>query len=340
MRMSISTPSGAGDQSSRLFAPVLASDEVLDHDGQIGGINRLGEVHLEAGLQSADPVVNPSIGRERYRRSVEIALSLPLAHATNQAVAVFTRHYYVDHHHIEPLSGWLCSDQIKGFGGGTGGEHVRAVLRKRRLKQFARIIFVINHQHAHTREFSRTFDRSRRASSPAGRRGNGADRQHHFESRALVFASACGLGHSAMQFDHVLDKSQVEAKATVPFRARHVGLSEAVKDKGQEIRANAFAGIAHGDADVRIYALQARFDTTSLWGELDGVGEQVPDHLLQAGGVAGDLTNFVGEIGLYRYPFSVRRRADRLNRLLNYRDQVHRPDLQPELAADDAGRVE
>src|SRR5262249_59755254 len=90
----------------------LASDEVLDHDGQIGGINRLGEGHLEAGLQSADPVVNPSIARERYRRSVEIALSLPLAHATNQAVAVFTPHSYVDHHHIEPPSARLCNHHI------------------------------------------------------------------------------------------------------------------------------------------------------------------------------------------------------------------------------------
>src|SRR5262249_60026048 len=136
-------------------------------DGRAAAIQRLGAAPLEAGADGAAPVVNPPTGPERYCRIVKIALSLPLAHATNQAVAVFTRHYYVDHHHIEPLSGWLCSDQIKGFGGGTGGEHVRAVLRKRRLKQFARIIFVINHQHAHTREFSRTFDRSRRASSPA-----------------------------------------------------------------------------------------------------------------------------------------------------------------------------
>jgi hypothetical protein len=48
--LSVSTPSFSGDLPSRLFALVLASDEVLDHDGQIGGINRLGDAHLEAGL--------------------------------------------------------------------------------------------------------------------------------------------------------------------------------------------------------------------------------------------------------------------------------------------------
>ena len=74
--------------------------------------------------------------------------------------------------------------------------------------------------------------------------------------------------------------------------------------------------------------------------ELDCVGEQVPDHLLQSRRVTRNLTNFGGEISLERDPFGVRSRVDRLDRLLNYRDQVHWPEFEPELAADDAGRVE
>src|SRR5262245_33838962 len=143
-----------------------------------------------------------------------------------------------------------------------------------------------------------------------------------------------------MQLDQVFDERQAKTEAAVPSGARRVGLAEAVKYIGQEIRADAFARVAHGDANVRVNALQPRFDAASLRGELDGVGEEVPDHLLQANGVAGDLADFVREISLERDTFGVRRRADRLNRLLNYRDQVNWPDLQPELAADDAGRVE
>src|SRR6266511_3165101 len=143
-----------------------------------------------------------------------------------------------------------------------------------------------------------------------------------------------------MQLDQVFDERQSKAEYAVPSGARRVGLSEAVKDIGQEIRADAFARVAHGDADVRVHALQARFDSTSLRSELDRVGEQVPDHLLQSRGVTRNLTNFGGEIGLERDPFGVRSRVDRLDRLLNYRDQVHRPEFEPELAAEDAGRVE
>src|SRR5262245_60998856 len=143
-----------------------------------------------------------------------------------------------------------------------------------------------------------------------------------------------------MQLDQVFDERQAEAESAVPSGARHVGLAEAGKDIGQEIRADAFARVAHGDANVRVNALQPRFDSTSLRSELDRVGEQVPDHLLQSRGVAGDLADFGGEVSLERDTFGVRRRVDRLNRLLNYRDQINRPDLQPELAADDAGRVE
>src|SRR5262249_48040948 len=89
-----------------------------------------------------------------------------------------------------------------------------------------------------------------------------------------------------------------------------------------------------------VYSLQAHFDAASLRREFDRVGEQVPDYLLQAGGVASDLTDFGRKIGLDRDPFGVRRRVDRLNRLVNYRDQVHWPEFEPEFAADDAGRVE
>src|SRR5262245_20046411 len=121
-----------------------------------------------------------------------------------------------------------------------------------------------------------------------------------------------------MQLDQVFDESQSKAESAVPSGARRVGLAEADKDIGQEIMADAFARIAHCDANVRVNALQPRFDAASLRGELDGIGEQVPDHLLQANRVAGDLADFGGEVSLERDTFGVRRRFDRLNRLLNY----------------------
>jgi hypothetical protein len=77
--------------------------------------------------------------RARHRREISARRSPPLAHSTNQAVAVFTWHSQVGYHHIGPLPGWRCSDKLIGFSGGTGGDHVRAVLLKHYFKQFARI---------------------------------------------------------------------------------------------------------------------------------------------------------------------------------------------------------
>src|SRR5215510_15856340 len=96
------------------------------------------------------------------------------------------------------------------------------------------------------------------------RRSDGADRQRHIEGRALAFSRARGINRPAMQLDQVFDESQAEAEAAVPSSARRVGLAEAVKDVWQEIRADAFARVAHGDANVWVHALQLRFDATAL----------------------------------------------------------------------------
>src|SRR5215470_6219078 len=94
-----------------------------------------------------------------------------------------------------------------------------------------------------------------------------------------------------MQLDQVFDERQSKAETAVPSGARRVGLGEAVKDIGEEIRNDAFARVAHSDANVRVHALQAHFDAASLRCELDGVGKQVPDHLLQSSWVAGGNKN-------------------------------------------------
>src|SRR5215813_3101261 len=61
--LSVPTPSFSDDRTSRLFAPVLASDEAPDHGGQFDRLDRLGEVHLEAGVQGAHTVFDLPISR-------------------------------------------------------------------------------------------------------------------------------------------------------------------------------------------------------------------------------------------------------------------------------------
>src|SRR5262249_33958244 len=205
----------------------------------------------------------------------------------HHAVTVFARHSDVGYDHIGTLLARSLGNQRVGFRGGTDSNYVRAVLRKHRLKQLARIILVINYQRAHATELTRTSDCRRRVFIFPELRDDGADRKRDYKSRALAFARAHCLNRSAMQLDQVFNERQSETKPAVPPGARCVSLSEAVKDIWQEIRANAFARVAHGDANVWVHAFQARFDAASLRCELYRVGKQVPDYLLQAEGVAG-----------------------------------------------------
>jgi len=60
---------------------------------------------------------------------------------------------------------------------------------------------------------------------------------------------------------------------------------------------------------VWVYALKARFDAASLLSELDRVGEQVPDHLLQSGGavIAADLAQIEADAATHPDQHAARR---------------------------------
>src|SRR5437763_1042931 len=64
---------------------------------------------------------------------------------------------------------------------------------------------------------------------------------------------------------------------------RAIRLLEMVKHMGQEFRADAFARVANRNLRVRVRPIKTDLYTPALSGELDGVREQIPDDLLQAG---------------------------------------------------------
>ena len=75
-------------------------------------------------------------------------------------------------------------------------------------------------------------------------------------------------------------------------------------------------------------------------GELDGVGEQVPDDLLQAVRVAGDGARRRVQHGLHADALGLGRRPHRVQSRLHHGREVHRPHVQAQLAGDDARDVE
>src|SRR5262249_61362705 len=77
-------------------------------------------------------------------------------------------------------------------------------------------------------------------------------------------------------------KPQPEAAMRTPRVAFE--LAESVEDKGEKLRLDPRAGVAHRDRNVRALAFKTDSDLPSSRRELDGVGQEVPDDLLQAVG--------------------------------------------------------
>src|SRR5262245_15946199 len=161
--------------------------------------------------------------------------------------------------------------------------------------------------------------------------------QRDGEGRALSFACARRLDLAAVHLDQLLYQRQAQAQAAVTARVRSVLLSEAVKNAGQEFGRNAFARVAHGERQARPRALECHFHSPAFGREFDGVGEQVPDDLLQPLGVPRDLPGLGGEFRGEPDEFRVRRRAHCFDRFADHGAEIKRPDLDLQLAGDDAG---
>ena len=80
-------------------------------------------------------------------------------------------------------------------------------------------------------------------------------------------------------------------------------------------------------------------DPTAGRRELDGVGGEVPDHLLQAIGIAEHGAVEV-RVRLELHALGGRRRTDGIERRVDDRRQLHRPQLETQLAGHDARDVE
>ena len=166
------------------------------------------------------------------------------------------------------------------------------------------------------------------------------DRQRHGEGRALALAGALGPDAAAVHLDELLDDGEPQAQAAVPPRRAGVGLAEAVEDVREELGLDAHAGVDDADLDVRVDPLQEHLHLAALGRELHGVGEQVPDDLLEPGEVAGDGAGERIEHLVDADALGVGRRHDGGEGGLDDLGELQPLDVEAEVAGDDAGDVE
>ncbi len=143
-----------------------------------------------------------------------------------------------------------------------------------------------------------------------------------------------------MKLDEVADDRETEADAAVRARRAAVRLAKALEDVRQEIGRDADARIADDDFDVRVDALDADLHDPLFRCELHGVRNEVPHHLLQAVGIAGNRAGAGIENRLHADLLGIRSERRRLDGIPHHVRHVDRLDVQPDLPRDDARDVE
>ena len=158
--------------------------------------------------------------------------------------------------------------------------------------------------------------------------------------RALTDTVTVRANRAAVQFDELPGNGQAESQPAVAARKLRIGLAERLEDEWQEVCRDALAGIDDGHLDVGIAdAAYGRRHTTSRAGELDGVREEIPEHLLESRRIGADHPRVWIDVYVQGDPLSIRRGPHALDRLSQYRVDGYGPGLQPDLSARNSRNV-
>src|SRR5215471_5341393 len=113
-----------------------------------------------------------------------------------------------------------------------------------------------------------------------------------------------------MQVDDLADDRQTQSKSSICPDAAVFRLAERFEKMRQELRRNAFAGIVHNNLDVGESVMRLYLYPPASRGELDSVGEQVPDDLLQTPWIARHQARVCVELSLNLQSFRIRAGAN------------------------------
>src|SRR5439155_10582192 len=135
----------------------------------------------------------------------------------------------------------------------------------------------------------------------------GGQREIDREGRPAILPRAFGTRDAAVEFDDVPHDGEPESEA-MSTADRRLLLPEAVEHEGEEVRSNPLASIAHRDSRQRVGPLQPDVHPAPRWRELEGIGQEVPDDLLESIGIGRDRAEVAGSSSLARFASSSLRR--------------------------------
>src|SRR6266496_2836581 len=133
-------------------------------------------------------------------------------------------------------------------------------------------------------------------------------------------------------------KTQTETSITSSGRA--IGLPKAIEYLRQKVRTNPLATVGYSKSCVRVDALKPHLNTTTLLGELNGIGKEVPNNLLDARCVTRNgayaWTVKIGQMNR----LSIRCGSDHANRAFNGGRDIDGPDIEMKLPGDNSRNIE
>src|SRR5262249_51304830 len=160
------------------------------------------------------------------------------------------------------------------------------------------------------------------------------------EAGALALPLAGGADASPVHLDEVTHDGQAQAEAAVNARAAAVRLAEPLEEVGQEIRPDPRSGVLDGQMGPVAVTDQPDVDLAPRRGELDGIGEEVADDLLEPSRVAGHRPGRGVEVRRELHVAGVRGWTHRVHDALDGGRQIDGLQIDRQLAADDARHVE
>ena len=148
--------------------------------------------------------------------------------------------------------------------------------------------------------------------------------------------SATGrVNRSAVHLDELPGNGQTQTESTALAGDAGIRLAETLEYVRQEFRGNTNAGVADRDFQMRVHALEADLHFAAAVCELDGIRQEIPQHLLQALRIPGHGCRVWIDDRLDVYSLRVRRRSNNVDGAADDVRKLNRLDVQSNLSGDD-----
>ncbi len=319
-----------------------AAGEAGDGGDEFVGVDGFGDVDLVSGQDGAGAVFGSCEGGEGEGGDFSALVGGEFSDGADEFVAVHVGHAEIADedvgagvfHHFECDAG--------GFGGEDGGMTVF----EQSDDYFAGILFIVDDEDGDAAEGDGFMHCEGIGGGKIGSAGCfagafvGGEWEFDDESGSESFAGAFGLDGTAVEFDEVFDNGEADAEAAIFACDGGIGLSEAFEDVGEEFGFHSAAGVGDGDFDGGVGSFEEDFDLAADGGEFDGVVEKVPDDLLKAVGVAGELGGArVEDLGEGYFP-GVGGGLDGFDGGVDDGDQIEGLDVDADFSGGDTSHVE